>query len=280
MEDKKKEMSIQADNGGKIVHSFFFRSSDFRLFILGMVFFIVFRYIFRLVILFAENTGYSSGGFWRILASMIYYVRGGDVFLGMDYGILASTIILLLSIISARDKHTVGKLICILLSGMIIFILASGYFFDLTLDPSNILIFITSVAIFVSLSAIVACIKLSIEKQDMIASTDKIQTTKGLLAYCFQSEDFRLLFCLTAWLLLFGTILSKVLLMLDEILVVFLPCLAASILFSLLLIVGVLLTSRKVKKAFNSLIAFVAIMFLFVPFYMVFIVFLLYLRID
>jgi len=245
----------------------------FKTLIFGVIVIFIFRNILRMIVNFALYEGYHLGGMWNYLATITMRIGKDDLFLDMDYAILASVMILFFSLIREKYSRYIGinKLAILLFLGAIIYVFLGNF---LDIQDVRMLIFEVSTIIFVGALSFVAWTSILMEEKNIEWSADKKNTSRKLAELCLQSKGFRLLLSLVLWILLFGVALAKLLNMphATELMGVYemLACVSVSLISFVLLSIGVVLATRKVKKSILSIIAMMVVISILLLFYIMF----------
>jgi len=264
MEKEKKGISVLETDKNKSLYSSFIKFNDFKLLISGAVVLLAIRVMFQSIIHFVVNGGYSLGGIWLFLFTLAYIVKIDTLFLIVDCSIIAAAMIFILSLVaSAKSINNVGRLAVILFFGTIIcfFVSDSLYNSDMDLLSSNLFVFKIAVMVILFFLSLVALIGILIEGKNLEAETAKIRTLKEITKICLKSKSFRLLLSLLLWFLMFGAVLVKLINLLPKVELMgvyeLLTYLIVSILSSVMIFIGALFATIKVKKSFFSMIKLV-----------------------
>jgi len=287
MKEEKKGVSILETDKNKSFNSSFIKSNDFKLLISGAVILLAIRSIFQAIIHFAVNGGYSLEGVWLFLFTLSFIVKVNTLFLIVDYSIITSAMIFILSFVSsAKGINNVGKLAVILFfgTGLCFFISDFLYKSDMDLLSLNLLVFKIAVMVILFFLSFVALIGILTEGKNVEAETTKIRTLRELINFCLQSKSFRLLLSLLLWLLALCAVLVKLINLLPKLELMgayeLLTYLVVSVVSSILIFAGVLFATRKVKKSLFSMVRLVAMTIVFYSFYLFILLFFLRLSID
>ena len=260
MERGEKEISTSRTDKNKSSDGSFLRSDDFKLLILGALFLLTFRNIFRETVYFAVDGGYYLGGGWQFLATIASGARMSTLFLVVDCSLLASAVIFILSfVVIAKNINNLVKSAVFLFFGTVACIFASDFVYESDMDLLilKLLVFEITITVLMFALSCVALIGILTEKKNVETEKIKIRTLKEFTGFCLQSKSFRLLLSLLLWLLMIGTVLARSIYLLPKLELMgvyeFLTYLVMSVLSSIFIFIGALFVIRKVKKSFLSI---------------------------
>lgn len=269
MRGERKIFSIKSNRRKTFLNQIFDLESFKYLFSIILILLIL-RSVFFLLIVYVLNTGYSIGGAWSFLSSIIYYLGEDGVVRAVDSGFFVS-ILLLVLVQTKTFIRNAGKLYVFLFCAIALFLLTGSFLYkpEAGYVYLQILISLVSLFIFLLFSVFMALGVIFRETKESKVTVN-INSSKELKMFCFTFKGFKLLLFLLLWMLAIGGVLFKSLEMADQILMMVLPVLIAPIIFLVFSFLGILVATRKTKRSSFSLIILFTQLLLFVSSYVIF----------